>query len=134
MAIQLTKNAIDLGIVTGNGEKMLSFYKDLLGFRHEGDIPFPMGGTMHRLWCGDSLIKIVVPEPSPSKKAEQGGIPEASGYRYWTISVDNIGQIMSGCKSFGSEVVVPLTEIRSGVTIAIVRDPDGNLVEFLQQS
>jgi hypothetical protein len=27
---------------------------------------------------------------------------------------------------------VPVTEIRPGVTIAIVDDPDGNLVEFLQ--
>ena len=133
MTVQLTKTAIDIGVVTANGAAMLSFYKDLLGFRHEADMPFPAGGTMHRLWCGDSLIKIVVPEPAPSKKAEQGAITYASGYRYWTMSVDNLEEIMTDCQAFGSEVVVPLTEIRSGVTIGIVRDPDGNLVEFLQQ-
>ena len=80
------------------------------------------------------MIKIVVPEPGPAKKAEKGGIVEASGYRYWTMSVDNLEQLMIDCERFGSEVVVPLTEIRSGVTIGIVKDPDGNLVEFLQAS
>ena len=125
MAAKLSKAAIDLGIVTDNGVAMLSFYRDLLGFRQEADTPFPMGGTMHRLWCGDSLIKIVVPDPAPAKRSEKGAIPQATGY--------NIGEIMGQCESFGSEVVVPVREIRSGVSIGIVRDPDGNLVEFLQQ-
>ena len=59
------------GLLQKMALSMLSFYRDLLGFRHEGDIPFPMGGVMHRLWCGDSLIKIVVPEPSPEKFPEK---------------------------------------------------------------
>jgi hypothetical protein len=29
-------------------------------------------------------------------------------------------------------VVVPITELRLGITIAIVEDPDGNWVEFLE--
>ena len=81
MGIRLRKKAVDLGIVAKNGPMMLSFYRDLLGFRHEGDIPFPMGGVMHRLWCGDSLIKIVVPDPSPEKFPEKQGITGAFGYR-----------------------------------------------------
>ena len=62
MTVRLTKTAIDLGIVVKNGPAALAFYKDLLGFKHEGDMPMPGGGTMHRLLCGDSLIKIVVPD------------------------------------------------------------------------
>mgnify|MGYP003313587183 FL=1 len=73
MSIRLKKNAIDLGIVAKDGPGMLSFYKDLLGLHHEADIPFPSGGVMHRLWCGDSLIKIVIPEPSPEKFPEKQG-------------------------------------------------------------
>ena len=56
MAVELAKAAIDLGIVTANGEAMVQFYRDLLGFKEEPSTPFPMGGTMFRLWCGDSLI------------------------------------------------------------------------------
>ena len=38
MDVQVAKDAIDLGIVTTNGDAMLTFYRDALGFQHEGDI------------------------------------------------------------------------------------------------
>ena len=38
MGVKVAKDAIDLGIVTTNGDAMLSFYRDVLGFKHEGDI------------------------------------------------------------------------------------------------
>ena len=71
MGTRLRKNAVDLGIDAKDGYTMLSFFKELLGFRHEGDIPFPLGDVIHRLWCGDSLIKRVVPEPSREKFLEK---------------------------------------------------------------
>ncbi len=132
MLLQLSKDAIDLGIVTRNGPAMLAFYRDLLGFRHEMDTPFGNGGTMHRLWCGDSMIKIVVPEPAPDVNPEPGQIAAATGYRYWTMIVDNLEEVMDTCTSEGIEIAVPLREIRPGVSIGIVHDPDGNLVEFVK--
>jgi hypothetical protein len=36
------------------------------------------------------------------------------------------------CATARHTVVVPAREIRDGVTISIVEDPDGNWVEFLQ--
>ena len=133
MGIRLSKTAIDLGIVAKDGPAMLSFYKDLLGFHHEGDIPFPMGGVMHRLRCGESLIKIVVPEPGPEKFPEKQGITGAFGYRYWTMIVENLEEIMADCEAYGSKIITPITTIRPGVTIGIVSDPEGNLVEFVEQ-
>jgi catechol 2,3-dioxygenase-like lactoylglutathione lyase family enzyme len=135
MPVRLTKNAIDLGIVVKDGPAALAFYRDLLGFEHEGDMPMPGGGgTMHRLKCGDSLIKLVVPAKAPPAVAPPGGIPGATGYRYWTISVSNISDVVAGCREAGRNVVVPEREIRPGVHIAIVEDPDGNWVEFLQMT
>lgn len=132
MGVELTKEGVDLGIVTNNGEAMMTFYRDTLGFDHEGDIPFPLGGTMHRLWCGRSLIKIVVPEPPVTKKPEPGPITSAGGYRYWTISVSNLEELVAACQATGCNVPVEPREIRPGVTIAMVEDPDGNWVELLQ--
>ncbi|MDA1077321.1 MAG: VOC family protein [Proteobacteria bacterium] len=132
MGVKLTKQAIDLGIVTANGEAALGFYRDLLGFRHEADTPFPGGGTMHRLWCGESLIKVVVPAKAPDAKPAGGGIPAAQGYRYWTMTVSNLSELMAELKAAGVKVVIDEREIRPGVSIAIVEDPDGNLVEFLK--
>lgn len=132
MAIELTKQGIDLGIVTTNGDAALAFYRDTLGFRQEPDTPFPGGGTMHRLWCGDSLIKIVVPDKAPPAEAARGGPAGATGYRYWTISVSNLNELVEDCRTRGYRIRVEPREVRPGVTIAMVEDPDGNWVEFLQ--
>lgn len=131
MAVELSKDAIDLGIVTRNPEAMVAFYRDLLGFREEPSTPFPMGGVMHRLWCGDSLIKIVAPEPAPEQNPAPGPIANATGYRYWTMRVTNLADIMAQCEAAGANVVVPVREVRPGVTIGMVEDPDGNWVEFV---
>lgn len=132
MLVKLTKSAIDLGIVTRNPDAMVAFYRDLLGFEEEPSTPFPMGGKMYRLWCGDSLIKIVAPEPAPDQSPVPGPIASATGYRYWTMIVSNLAEVMEKCETAGAPVVVPVREVRPGVTIGIVEDPDGNLVEFVK--
>ena len=135
MGVKLTKQSIDLGIIVKDGPAALAFYRALLGFKHEGDMPMPGGGgTMHRLLCGDSLIKVVVPAKAPPAVSPPGGIGGATGYRYWTISVSNIAELVAACEKAGRNVVVPVREIRAGISIAIVEDPDGNWVEFLQQA
>lgn len=75
-----------------DSDTSLAFYRDLLGFSHVADTPMPIadGGTMHRLNCGESLIK--------------------------------------------RAIAVPISEVRSGVTIGMVEDPDGNRVEFVEMS
>jgi glyoxylase I family protein len=92
----------------------------------------PGGGTMHRLMCGTSLIKVVDPGWQLEASAPPGGIQGAYGYRYWTISVPDVAAITQKCEQGGYKVAVPVREIRPGVTISIVEDPDGNWVEFLQ--
>jgi len=49
VSVRLTKHAVDLGIITRDAGPMLAFYRDLLGLQHEGTIPMPSGGDMHRL-------------------------------------------------------------------------------------
>lgn len=134
MPIQLQKDSIDLGIVAANGPAMVAFYRDVLGFVEEPQTPFPGGGVMNRLRCGTSLIKIVEPATAPAARPAAGGIPSATGYRYWTMSVSNLEAVVAECQAAGRKLVVPVTEVRPGVTIAIVDDPDGNLVEFLQMT
>jgi len=132
MGMQISKSGIDLGIVTTNGEPMLAFYRDLLGLKYTQAMPMPGGvGTMHRMLCGESLIKLVV-LPQVGASAASGGIPGANGYRYWTITLTNLSEMVEACAKAGRKVVVPEKEVRPGVRIAIVEDPDGNLVEFLQ--
>ena len=132
MGIALTKSSIDLGIVTSNGPAMLAFYRDLLGLKYEGEMAMPGKGVMHRLMCGDSLIKLrVMPAEPVLNPSAPGGIQKAAGLRYWTMTISNLTEMVKACADAGTPVVVPETEFRPGVFIAIVTDPDGNWVEFL---
>jgi glyoxylase I family protein len=132
MPIELSKAAVDLGIVIRDSETSLRFYRDLLGMRFEASIPMPVGnGTMHRLWCGDSLIKLVRFDDVPEASNPGGGLGAATGFRYLTIHVANLAEIMAECRAAGVKIVIPLREVRPGVTIAMVEDPDGNVVEFV---
>lgn len=134
MSVELTKDSIDLGVVTRNPEAMLGFYRDVLGFDHQGEMPMPGGGSMQRLLCGTSLIKLVTPGKLADAQAAPGGIAGASGYRYWTISVSNLDALTQACADAGAAVAIPPTEIRPGIRIAMVEDPDGNWVEFLEST
>lgn len=134
MGIDFQRTALDIGIVVADGPRALAFYRDVLGFVHEGDIPMPIGGggTMHRLRCGDSLIKLVAFDTLPEHCAAPGGIAAATGLRYLTIHAHNIEEILEACAAAGAPIVIPLSEIRPGVSIAMVEDPDRNVVEFVR--
>lgn len=131
MSVSITKNSIDLGIVTTNGDAMLAFYRDTLGLRYLREIPMPgSAGVMHQLLSGESMIKLVVLPETPAKAAP-GGIPGSTGYRYWTISVSNMAEVLEECKAAGAKVVFGEKTIAPGVRIAMLADPDGNWVELL---
>lgn len=136
MTIEFGQRAIDLGIVITDSEASLAFYRDLLGMEHEADVAMSIGGagTMHRLRCGDTLVKLVKYDDVPQRRPEGGGIPGATGYRYFTIHMTNLEAVLATVVAAGVKVSVPITEVRPGVTIAMVEDPDGNIVEFLQMS
>lgn len=63
-----------------------------------------------------------------------GGLIGATGYRYWTITVDNIEEAVKACEDAGYKITVPVTEFRPGVTISMIEDPDGNWVELVQMA
>lgn len=132
MTLEVTKDSIDIGIVVRDADAALAFYRDALGLEVEGSMPMPGGGgTMHRLRCGTTTVKIVAFDAELPAAAPPGGIQGAYGYRYWTISVADLDGVTERCAAAGAPVVVSPREIRPGVRISIVADPDGNWVEFL---
>lgn len=130
MTAQITKNALDLGIVARDPQACLAFYRDVIGLADLGEMPMP-GGTMHRLGCGDSQLKIVALRTPPEATAPPGGLRGGTGYRYFTITVANLAEVVQACEQAGRPVVVPPTELAPGITIAMIEDPDGNWLELL---
>lgn len=129
MAVVISKAALDAGILTNNGDKMLAFYRDVLGLPEEPAIPYPGMGTIHRFTFGNSVLRIVVADATLENVAG-GTFTSRNGLRYLTLSISNLDEVVADCKAFGSPVPVDIRDLRPGVRCAQVQDPDGNFVEF----
>ena len=130
----VTKPGIDLGIVMRNPTEMLAFYRDVLGLDHFLSQPMPLGlgGTMHRVRCGDSVLKLVDLAVKPEKHDATGGLNGATGLRYLTFFVTDMDEILARAAAAGHAIPIKRTTARPGVDIAMIADPDGNWVEIGQ--
>ena len=133
MTVVIAKSAIDLGIVMRDAGAMTRFYGETLGLSKEGEIEMPGGVVMHRYQCGETVIKLLAPASTPEASNPPGGLGGGTGIRYLTISVSNLDEAEAACKVAGSNIVISGREIRPGVRICMMEDPDGNWVELLQQ-
>jgi catechol 2,3-dioxygenase-like lactoylglutathione lyase family enzyme len=134
MTVALTRDALDLGIVTADGSAALAFYRDTLGLTPDGEVPFPGMGVVKRLRCGRSLVRILVLDEPPPQRGEAGAFTDAIGYRYCTLSIANLEEVVEACRAAGYEIALEIRDLRPGVQVGMVRDPDGNTVELMGTS
>ena len=125
------KNCVDIGILVKDITLSLAFYQDLLGLKKIGELPIPFG-HLYRLCFGDSFVKLVDPKNVPP--AGEIGLTKALGFRYLTFQISNLDEVCAACEKAGVHFEMPKQELMPGVTIAMVRDPDGNVVEFVQRA
>ena len=132
-----TGTAVDIAIVCSDFEASLRFYRDLLGLEIHKEVEIsadiagalglaPRGFRQVRLKAGHALIKLMEiadpPEPVPDTFA--------AGVRWITFFVDDLPPIYADWKSKG---VVFLSELPDEGTIICARDPNGVIVELIQQ-
>lgn len=130
MPLNPAKDCVDFGIVVSDISKSLDFYQGLLGLEKTEELPTPFG-TLHRLHFGKSDIKLIDPKEVPPAGAI--GLEKQLGIRYMTFVINDISTICAELKDRGVEFTIPETEFRPGVRIAMVKDPDGNIVELVQR-
>jgi catechol 2,3-dioxygenase-like lactoylglutathione lyase family enzyme len=124
------KNSLDLGVIASNIKTSLHFYQKLLGLEFVGTTPLWFG-TRHRLRFGESDFKLIEPKEVPPPGAV--GLENQLGFRYVTFVIENLSELCDDLKKNGIEFTVPEREFRPGVRIAMVKDPDGNIVEFVER-
>jgi len=128
--------AIEYGVHVTDAEASLHFYRDVLGFKPYAEIYFP-GGHVWGLRFGNSMIKLLKDDVPPTTKNPR---ERSIGFRYITIHVLNIEEIVERCREEGYEIMTPVTPYKSSragdpeCLFAFVRDPDGNTIELSQGS
>ena len=125
------KDSLDLGIVVSDIKASLNFYQNILGLEFVGITPVWFG-TMHRLRFGTSDFKLIEPKTVPPPGAI--GLEKQLGFRYVTFVIQNLSELCAELKGKGIEFALPEKEVRPGVRVAMVKDPDGNIVEFVERS
>ena len=124
------KNSLDIGVIVSDIKASLNFYQNILGLEFVGTVPLWFG-TMHRLRFGTSDFKLVEPKVVPPRGAI--GLENQLGFRYLTFIIENLSDLCDDLQKRGIEFTLPEKEIRPGVRIAMVKDPDGNIVEFVER-
>ena len=127
-------DGFESGIVTRDGERLVAFYRDLLGFSEEPGLTIPGHCHIHKLRCGSSVLRVVVPETPPVHDHAGGEFMASTGLRYLWLQVTNLHEVAAAVADAGCAIAVPPVELRPGRTICQVQDPDGNHVELVQDS
>jgi catechol 2,3-dioxygenase-like lactoylglutathione lyase family enzyme len=127
---KLSAAPVEFGVVVSNRARSVAFYGDLLGLPYLGEIVFPLG----RLWrfaIGSAVVKLIGYD-DPIEALSPPGALRAVGYRYLTVYVTNIEELVAECARGGCSVPMSVTEAAPGVRFAFVEDPDGNRVELVE--
>jgi lactoylglutathione lyase len=128
MPAVLNKSIIEVGIMVRDSEKQLTFYRDVIGLPYLGDLVFP-GAHMWRFdGGGGSVVKLLELDPTPEAANPTG---DATGFRYLSLYVANLDELVAEMVEGGGTIVIPVTEFQPGARFAFVEDPEGNRLELL---
>jgi len=142
------RTTIDVGIVVSDVEKAGEFYKDAIGFTELPgfDVSKEMGGDTGlsdyqafsvRVFVlkdepNATRIKIMEFTEAPGRKVDNRFIHSSLGLSYLTISVSDITAALERAKKAGVTPVKPPYQLGAGnYYLALVKDPDGNIIELL---
>jgi catechol 2,3-dioxygenase-like lactoylglutathione lyase family enzyme len=123
---------IDIGIVVQDIDRTLPFYRDALGLKQVAEFDLPGGSHMWQLAVGECVVKLVKHAKTPEAANPPGGSNGGTGLRYWTMGVDDIEAAVAACEAANAKIALPVVPLGPKIKIAMVEDPEGNVVEFLQ--
>lgn len=136
MGTRMAKRALDVGLITSDATPLLDFYSGVAGFDRLDPLEIPNVGTIHKLACGESILRVMVPSNPPDARDAKDAASFASriGIRYLTLEVVDIAKAVEAVRLFGGRVDLEPFELRPGRKVAQVADPDGNMIELGQDT
>ena len=123
---------VEVGIVTADAETLADFYTAGLGFTVEAVHTFA-AGSVHRLRRGEARCKLF----QPAAGVEERPAPEPwyarPGIVYGALLVDDAGAEVERARAAGADVLHAVESHRPGARYALIRDPEGNVWEILEE-
>ena len=118
---------LDVGIVVEDLARVEAFYTGVLGLEKVADRSTTWG-PMSELRFGNSIVRLMQAEGAPPQTAF--GLDASTGIRYVTFDVDDFDEAVAACRDAGAEFWLDVEPVRD-LRIAMVKDPEGNILEFI---
>jgi catechol 2,3-dioxygenase-like lactoylglutathione lyase family enzyme len=112
--------------------RSLAFYRDLLGLKVIGEAPFIQGSTAYLLDSGNGHVLRLVYADMPAKPNDWNINDLQTGLRHIAFKVNNVDQVAARLKQANVEFTLDPMDAVGSVRIAFFKDPDGALVEIVQ--
>src|SRR5262245_38141663 len=125
MLLTPAKDSVDVLIFVSSINKSLGFYEGALGLEKTKEVETPFG-TVHWLRYGTSAVKLMEPSRCRRRAMSAG---EATRHPHLSFEIRNLSGVCSVLQGKGVEFVMPETQVLPGRHIAMVKDPDGNIIE-----
>jgi catechol 2,3-dioxygenase-like lactoylglutathione lyase family enzyme len=129
MLLKPAKDSVDVLILVRDIKKSLDFYQGTLGLEKSQEVQTPYG-DVHRLRYGTSLVKLMDPKQIPP--VSPIGLEKQLGVRCVSFVIRNLSGVCTVLKEKGVEFTIPETQVLPDTRIAMVKDPDGNIIEFVE--
>lgn len=121
------KASIDVGLVVVDLTAMRRFYTEVLDLAVVAERETGWG-EMVEFGFGEGILRLLRPPEPPAPGPV--GLTAAAGIRYLTFEVADFDAAVATCREHGAPFEVEVRPIRE-IRIAMVRDPEGNVVELL---
>ncbi|MEX1026615.1 MAG: VOC family protein [Candidatus Paceibacterota bacterium] len=149
---EFARTTIDLGCVVSDVDAAVKFYTQAIGFKEldgfdvPGDFATRAGLTDRQplsirvLVLGKNetatKLKLMQVPGSESKSSDNATIHSQLGFSYLTIYITDMDAAVArlekaGVKIVGEGPVELPADLGAGIYLAVVRDPDGNLIELV---
>ncbi len=129
----MTATTASVGIVTADPDELLTFYRHAFGFTVASSSEFPQG-TVHRLRSGDAHLKLYTPTDGAAAPSPPEPWFRDRGFAYAALHLADVATTADAVRDAGGTVLTEPVSHRPGAVYAMVRDPQGNVWELLQEA
>jgi catechol 2,3-dioxygenase-like lactoylglutathione lyase family enzyme len=128
---------LEAGIVGRDPTVLTTFYERVFGFELHDRLDFEAMGVVLKLRRGAVRVKLFFPAPGATERVVAEPWYSCSGWRYVALycdGEDELRRIVDAVGEHGGSVVLAPSSHRAGATVAVVRDPEGNVWELLWEA